>query len=347
MLIRKKKIPVRELITVGILPSGLKKFIYRLKGYNIGKNVSLGFGSVIIGKDVTIQDNTSIGHMTVIRGRSIHIGRFVKIGSMTFIDTEKIFIDDDARINEQVIIGGIKNPDSYIKIGKRAIIMEYSFLNPTKPLIIGDDTGIGGHCLLFTHGSWLSQLDGYPVAFAPITLGKNVWLPWRVFIMPGVEIGDNVVIGANSLINKSLPANCLAAGTPAKVIKENFPERLPEEKRTSIIYGILDNFVEHLSHNDYNVEKTEIEKGVHLTIRNHETVHHLTYLTESCENGAISGTDNLYVIDYSENSEAGSLENGCKMKVNLRNKKRIGSSQVGEEFVTYISRYGVRFDRLD
>ena len=90
--------------------------------------------------------------MTVIRGRSIHIGRFVKIGSMTFIDTEKFFIDDDARINEQVIIGGIKNPDSYIKIGKRVIIMEYSFLNPTKPLITGDDTGIGGHCLLFTHG---------------------------------------------------------------------------------------------------------------------------------------------------------------------------------------------------
>ncbi len=347
MLIRRKKIPVRELITVGILPSALKKFIYRLKGYNIGKNVSLGFGSVIIGKNVTIQDNTSIGLLTVIRGRSIHIGRFVKIGSMTFVDTEKIFIDDDARINEQVIIGGIKNPDSYIKIGKRAIIMEYSFLNPTKPLIIGDDSGIGGHCLLFTHGSWLSQLDGYPVTFAPITLGKNVWLPWRVFIMPGVEIGDNVVVGANSLINKSLPENCLAAGTPAKIIKENFPDQLPEEKRTSMVNDIMDSFVEHLSYNGYDVEKTELEKGVQLRISNYEMVHHLTYLTEPSENSDTSGTDNLYVIDYTENGEAKALGKNCEMKVNLRDKKRIGSSQVGEEFVAYISRYGVRFDRLD
>lgn len=347
MLIKREKIPVRELITIGILPSGIKKFIYKLRGYKIGKNVSLGFGSVVIGKAVTIQDNASIGFLTIVRGKSIHIGRYVKIGSMTFIDTEKIFIDDDARINEQVIIGGIKNPDSYIKIGKRTIIMEYSFLNPTKPLIIGDDTGIGGHCLLFTHGSWLSQLDGYPVSFAPITLGKNVWLPWRVFIMPGVEVGDNVVIGANSLVNKSLPANCLAAGTPAKVIKENFPEQLPEEKRRSIVNDILANFIEHLSYNDYEVEKNKIEKGVQLTVRNHQTVHHLTYLYEPSENGAVSGTDNLYVIDYTENGEDSKLENGAKMKVNLKDKKRIGSSQIGEEFVAYISRYGIRFDRID
>ena len=192
MLIKKKKIPVLQIALIGMFPSFIKRIIYKLKGYKIGKNVSFGIGSVIIGKEVEIKDNTKIGFITVIRARSIKIGRFVQIGSMTMIDTERIEIDEDTRINEQVIIGGIKTPESFIKIGKRVIIMEYSYINPTKPIIIGDDTGIGGHCLLFTHGSWLSQLDGFPVTFAPITLGKNVWLPWRVFIMPGVEIGDKV-----------------------------------------------------------------------------------------------------------------------------------------------------------
>ena len=171
MLIKKVKIPINQMVAIGFLPSVLKKCVYRLKGYKIGKNVSIGIGSVIIGKDVKIGNHSKIGFGTVVRARNINIGRFVTIGSMTMIDTEKIDIGDDTRINEQVIIGGLKNPDSYIQIGKRVIIMEMSFLNPTKPIIIGDDTGIGGHCLLFTHSSWLSQLEGYPVTFEPITLG--------------------------------------------------------------------------------------------------------------------------------------------------------------------------------
>ena len=131
MLIKKDKIPFKKIMTIGLLPSALKKIYYRLKGYKISKNVSIGLGSVIIGEEVSIENDTKIGFLTVIRARQIQIGRFVKIGSMTMMDTERIEIDDDARINEQVIIGGIKNPDSSIKIGKRTIIMEYSFINPT------------------------------------------------------------------------------------------------------------------------------------------------------------------------------------------------------------------------
>ena len=133
MLIKKTKIPIREIILFGLFPSFFKKIIYRLKGYKIGKNVTLGIGSVIIGKQVSIGDNSKIGFVTVIRGKKINIGRFVQIGSMTMIDTEEIQIGEDTRINENVIIGGIKTPESIIKIGKRVIIMEYSFLNPTKP----------------------------------------------------------------------------------------------------------------------------------------------------------------------------------------------------------------------
>ena len=62
MLIKRKKIPVKEIILIGFLPSFLKKIIYKLKGHKIGKNVSFGIGSVIIGKEVvTIGDNSSFG----------------------------------------------------------------------------------------------------------------------------------------------------------------------------------------------------------------------------------------------------------------------------------------------
>ena len=343
MLIKKKKIPVLQIALIGMFPSFIKRIIYKLKGYKIGKHVSFGLGSVIIGKEVVIKDNTKIGFITVIRARSIKIGRFVQIGSMTMIDTERIEIGEDTRINEQVIIGGIKTPESFIKIGKRVIIMEYSYINPTKPIIIGDDTGIGGHCLLFTHGSWLSQLDGFPVSFAPITLGKNVWLPWRVFIMPGVEVGDNVVIGANSLITKSLPSNVLAAGSPATIKVENYPPPIKEEKRNDILNQIMSDFIDHLEYNNYHVNKETFEEGFNLSIHKKKKTYKIKYINK----GKLFGNIADYTLLIIDTPDFQTDNKNINMWINLRNKTRFGTSKVGEEFAKFISRYGVRFDRLD
>ena len=53
----------------------------------------------------------------------------------------------------------------------------------------------------------------------PVVIGTNVWLGSRVMVLKGVTIGDNSVIGAMSLVVKDIPANCIAAGIPAKVIR--------------------------------------------------------------------------------------------------------------------------------
>jgi hypothetical protein len=117
-------------------------------------------------------------------------------------------------------------------------------INPTKPVVIGDDTGIGGHCLIFTHGAWLSNLEGYPVTYEPVTLGKSVWLPWRVFLMPGTTIGDGSVIGANSLVSGTIPPMSLAVGSPAKVIRSapDFPKQISEADRATLIREMLAEF---------------------------------------------------------------------------------------------------------
>ncbi len=342
MLIKKNKIPVLEMVLVGFLPSFFKKNLYRLRGYKIGKNVRIGLGSVIIGKDVNIGDNSKIGYISVIRARKIDIRRFVTIGSLTMIDTESILIDDDARINENVIVGGQKTPDSFFKLGKRAIIMEYSFINPTKPIEIGDDSGIGGHCLLFTHGSWLNQLDGFPVTFSKITIGDRVWLPWRVFIMPGVTIGNDVVIGANSLISNKLPSNVLAAGSPAKIIKENYPNKITEEKREETIVKILQEFIAYIKYNQFNVEEFKIENGTRINISNSRKKHIMCYLNSNSSNTILTQKFDLLLTDNTNHNKIKS-----KMILNLRLKTRIGKSEIGEELARYLSRHGIRFNRLD
>ncbi|MFI5249338.1 MAG: hypothetical protein ACHQTF_05200, partial [Gemmatimonadales bacterium] len=189
-LLPKSRIPIRHLLCFGWLPSPVKVWAYRaLLGYRIGRRVRIAFGGVIIGTDVELGDHVEIGLLTVVQGRRIRIGRHSSIGTMSYVSCEHIEIGEDARIREQVFVGGPQLPESRFSLGDRTIVLQMANINPTKPVVIGDDTGIGGHCLIFTHGAWLNALDGYPVTYEPVTLGRSVWLPWRVFVMPGATIG--------------------------------------------------------------------------------------------------------------------------------------------------------------
>lgn len=343
MLVKKTRIPVKHIILVGCWPGFIKKFIYRLKGYNIGKNVKLSFGSVLIGKDVSIGDNSSVGFFTIVRADKIEIKRFVKIGSMSAIDTGKLFLDDDARINEQVYVGGIKTAESELRMGKRTIIMQASYINPTLPIIVGDDSGIGGHCLLFTHGSWNSELEGYPVKFAPITLGKKVWLPWRVFIMPGITVGDNVVIGANSLLNKDIPSNSLAAGNPAVILKSDFPKALNDSEKESILSRVFSEFETHLKFYNFSSSRKNLSNGFSMSVSGNGKNSTFVFTNKTETMSAVPG-DSVLLTTLGVNDVPTA---SFKMILSLHDNSRKGSSDVGEELASFLSRYGIRFNRLD
>jgi acetyltransferase-like isoleucine patch superfamily enzyme len=62
------------------------------------------------------------------------------------------------------------------------------------------------------------KLDGYTTA--PIKIGNNVWVGDKSTILKGVTIGDNVVVGANTLVNKDVPDNCVIGGIPFKILKQ-------------------------------------------------------------------------------------------------------------------------------
>ncbi len=346
MLIKKRKIPLRELVFLGFLPSFLKVWLYRNKGYRIGKNVSLGLGSVIIGKNVEIKDNTKIGFLTLIRAGKIAIGRYVTIGSFIYIDTEELEIGEDSEIREYVYVAGLKTPESKLKLGKRCGIFQYCFLNPTKPIILGDDCGIGGLSKLFTHGSFLSKLEGYPVAFASITLGNNVWIPWDVFILPGVTIGDNVVVGAGSIINRDIPSNCIAAGNPAKVVKENFPTALSNQEKNALLMEIFSEFESHMKHNHFQLSKTSIPDGFSAIFRNSDR--HQLIFVEKYSKLSRTLADSVLVLNTSDpRAEKIYQSSNVAMIISIPEKERIGTSLIGEEFYRFLSRYGIRCDRLD
>jgi maltose O-acetyltransferase len=53
----------------------------------------------------------------------------------------------------------------------------------------------------------------------PVLIGDNVWIGRRCIILPGIEIGENTIVGAGSIVTKSIPSNVIAAGNPCKVFK--------------------------------------------------------------------------------------------------------------------------------
>lgn len=59
----------------------------------------------------------------------------------------------------------------------------------------------------------------------PVVLGRDVWIGGGAILLPGVTVGDNAVVGAGSVVVKDVPANCVAVGNPATVIREITEER--------------------------------------------------------------------------------------------------------------------------
>ena len=139
--------------------------------------------------------------------------------------------------------GGCTGPNSNVKIGNHVGIFEGTIINPSESVEIGDDVGIGGEVMIWTHGAWLDVTEGFPSDFGPVKIGNNVWLPARSIVLPNVEIGDNVVIGIGSIVNRYIPSGCFAAGSPCKIIKENcYPKELSREELQKKVLEIIEDW---------------------------------------------------------------------------------------------------------
>lgn len=104
----------------------------------------------------------------------------------------------------------------------------------TGSLDIGDNTMIASNVLITTenHGMDPSKgsYDKQPLVSRDIKIGNNVWIGEKAVILPGVTIGDNCIIGASSVVTKSVEANSIACGCPAKIIKKFNFETKEREK---------------------------------------------------------------------------------------------------------------------
>ncbi|WVD66254.1 sugar O-acetyltransferase [Orbus sturtevantii] len=121
--------------------------------------------------------------------------------------------------------GSIIMPGFWCDYGYNIRIGDHFFANfncimlDAAPITFGDHVLIGPNCSFYTSGHPLDvkqRNSGVEYAY-PITVGNNVWFGGNVVVLPGITIGDNCVIGAGSIITKSIADNSIAIGNPCRV----------------------------------------------------------------------------------------------------------------------------------
>ena len=133
-------------------------------------------------------------------------------------------------------------PYRRFSLGRRSVVESYACINnAVGDVIIGDHTRIGLHCTIigpvnignhvnlaqgitvtalnhnFADGEL--RIDQQGVSTQPVSIGDDVWIGTNAVILPGVTIGNHVVIAAGAVVTKDIPDNSLAMGVPATVRK--------------------------------------------------------------------------------------------------------------------------------
>lgn len=164
-----------------------------------GSSIRLMCGST--SEDIIIGDSfRSFGAKLVSQSSGkINIGRKVRFGNNVFIGSVlSVTIDDGAVLADNITV--MDNNNHPVHPEDRKFI--YS-------------------------ESWDSEYHRWKYSDAkPVYIGKHTWIGSNARINKGVSIGENSIVAANSVVTKDVPPNCITAGNPAKIVKENI-DKLP------------------------------------------------------------------------------------------------------------------------
>lgn len=177
--------------------------------------------------------------MTIIRSAwyesSItQVGKGLFIGKSFYVRGGKcIIIGDNVSFGNHCVLtawtsyAGVKMAPS-IKIGNDSHFGEYNHITSTNCIVIGDGVLTGRWVTITDNAHGKTDYESLQIPPAKrimyskgkVVIGNNVWIGDKATILPGVIIGDGVIVGANSVVTKDIPDYCIVAGNPAKVIKQ-------------------------------------------------------------------------------------------------------------------------------
>lgn len=203
-----------HLTTIYILHICLIRFMELLRGgvrlhkipIFLGRRVTIiGKSYLNIGKGTTIEDNVVIDAFSE---NGINFGSNVKIGANTIVNGS----------------GSLKISGKGMDIGDNSSVGEYSYFGCAGGIEIGKDVIMGQNIRFHAQNHNFQSLE-IPIKDqgtyqSGIKINDNCWIGAGVTFLDGITVGSGCVIGANTLVNKSIPDNSVAVGSPVRIIKK-------------------------------------------------------------------------------------------------------------------------------
>ncbi len=144
-------------------------------------------------------------------------------GRVSIADGSKMGGRHSIRYGNGTILLQARDPNSHIRIGKNCAFSNNVSIVSMESVEIGDECLIGDLVSIMDsdfHGIDPDKRRSDAAQSAPVKLENNVWLGSRVIIQKGVTVGANSIITPNAVVTSSIPANTIAGGVPARVIRE-------------------------------------------------------------------------------------------------------------------------------
>lgn len=301
------------------------------------ENVRVESASFFVGKDTRINDSVMLSN------GSIEIGKLVQIKEDTVLKAFRgVKIGDRTIIDRGVVIAGLQSEHSYFEVGSRCVILHHTYINTAREVLIGNSVGVGGYCLIFTHGVWQNAFKGYPFQFGKVEIKDDVWLPWHVFVMPGVTIGRGTTIAGGSVVTKDIPEHCLAGGVPAKVIRgENYPAELSKSDKNNLAKSILHDFVSYVKDFvcDESISLKEMGDDMIVLTSDMGNLVYSKEITDQLDNTDLSLLKDFDIVSFQVPLPLKETHNWIEIDSETRSKN---VNKLSNEFAQFISRYGVR-----
>lgn len=307
-------------------------------GVSVDRHVLIRGGRIVLGRHVRIHSDATIHVVKRLAiGAGGSVGRQCEIAGEDVVTGRRFWMLPQAKIGG----GSALEAHSCLRAGDWFHLGARCLVNTARPVTIGDEVGLGTGTSLYTHGAYASALDGKPVAYGPISIGDRTWIPGAI-VNPSVRIGKDCVIGVGSVVTRDIPDGSLAAGVPAKVIRENaYPAPLTGAKR----FAFLLDFMQGLCAICRDGSDVTLEvRGTAIASTIGET--HVGYYPEfsSQELAACAAMDRIVVLTDQLGLEAGALPPHVTI-VDLVGKRVVGAATpLTERVLNQLRRYGVRYN---
>ncbi len=162
----------------------------------------------------TAGENVRFDHIGILEG-----AQYISVGSNTYFGKEVFLTAWDSYFSQRF------QPE--IVIGNDCHFGEWNHITAINRIEVGDGCLTGkwvtitdnSHGLTDISSLQLSPIGRNLVSKGPVVIGRNVWIGDKATILPGVTIGDGVVIAANAVVTKDVPSYCVVGGIPARIIK--------------------------------------------------------------------------------------------------------------------------------